>query len=315
MTNKVEEEIKKHKNIVIARHVGPDLDALGSAISLKKAIKKKYPDKTVITPGAMPSNFSYIGKGDKELLLEDPLLIVTDTPNLERVDVQDISRYKKIIKLDHHPIIDVFGPYDIVRTDYSSASELIYFFLKEEGYELDKEIATLIYMGIICDTGRFLYAISKYTFGVTDDLVNNYHLNLEEIYENIYMRPLDHYKLESYLTNNFEVTENGLAKIIVEEDILNKYNASMGDIGDVINDYTHINEFLVWVIATYNKRTGNYKVNIRSRGPRVNLISESYCGGGHKFASGVRSITKENVYKLFDDLDEACRSYNENKEC
>ncbi len=48
----IDEEIKKYNNIVIARHVRPDLDALGSQLALKYSLSLKYPDKNILAVGA-----------------------------------------------------------------------------------------------------------------------------------------------------------------------------------------------------------------------------------------------------------------------
>ena len=52
-------EIKKYKKIYIARHIGPDPDAFGSQIALKRSIKLTFPDKEVplIHPTIPPTLF------------------------------------------------------------------------------------------------------------------------------------------------------------------------------------------------------------------------------------------------------------------
>ena len=39
--------IKKYQNIVIARHIGVDPDAMASQVGLRDAIKKTFPDKPI----------------------------------------------------------------------------------------------------------------------------------------------------------------------------------------------------------------------------------------------------------------------------
>ena len=48
---RIYKEIKKFNNIVIARHIGPDPDALGSQFALKELIKYKFPNKNVYAVG------------------------------------------------------------------------------------------------------------------------------------------------------------------------------------------------------------------------------------------------------------------------
>ena len=83
---KIYKEIKKHKKIVLARHIGPDPDALGSTLGLKEIILNTFPGKEVYAVGTPASRHKYIGELDifDESLYEDALLIVLDTPDLKR---------------------------------------------------------------------------------------------------------------------------------------------------------------------------------------------------------------------------------------
>ena len=85
---RIYKKIKQYNKIVIARHVGPDPDALGSSIGLKHIIKNTFPDKEVYVIGTPASTFKYIGELDQfsEDMYIDSLLIVTDTPDKKRVD-------------------------------------------------------------------------------------------------------------------------------------------------------------------------------------------------------------------------------------
>ena len=57
-----------------------------------------------------------------------------------------------------------------------------------------------------------------------------------------------------------------------------------------------------------------YKVNIRSRGPIINQIAAKYGGGGHPYASGVRTDKKEYIDALLKDLSLCCKEYKESEE-
>ena len=57
--------IKKYNNIVIARHIGADPDALGSQFALKELIKENFSDKSVYAVGSTASKFRFMGCLDK----------------------------------------------------------------------------------------------------------------------------------------------------------------------------------------------------------------------------------------------------------
>ena len=103
--------ILKYDNIYLARHVGVDPDAMGSTCALKNSILLTFPNKHVKLLGTGSSRFSYFGKFDKqEEILDNSLLIVCDTPDIKRIDgVDDLNKFKDIIKIDHHPFIEKFS--------------------------------------------------------------------------------------------------------------------------------------------------------------------------------------------------------------
>ena len=53
----------------------------------------------------------------------------------------------------------------------------------------------------------------------------------------------------------------------------------------------YIKDIYVWCFVTHDAKNNLYKVNIRSKGPIINEIASKYHGGGHKYASGVRTST------------------------
>ena len=83
---KIYKEIKKYNNIVIARHIGVDPDALASQLALKESIKLTFPKKSVYAVGNGSTKFSYMGHLDKLEEFDNILLIVLDTPDKKRID-------------------------------------------------------------------------------------------------------------------------------------------------------------------------------------------------------------------------------------
>ena len=91
-------QIKKYNKIVIARHIGADPDALGSALGLKEAILNTFPTKEVYAIGTPAARHRYIGSLDKftDDMYQNSLLIVLDTPILKRIDGVDVSKFKYV---------------------------------------------------------------------------------------------------------------------------------------------------------------------------------------------------------------------------
>ena len=307
------EAIKSYNNIVIARHVGVDPDAMASAIALKKSIKKTFPDKNVFAVGNGSVKFNFMGSLDKGLdfdQMNDILLIVTDTPDKKRVDMEELTHYEKSIKIDHHPFIEKFCDIEYIDEEKSSASEIIYDLLNSTDLVLDKEICEIIFAGIVADTNRFLFSNSKpETFNIVSEMIEKYNIDIMKVYYNLYKRPLSEVKFFGYMASNIEATENSFGYIKINKDVVNSYGVDPANGGNLINEFNNIGELLVWLTATEDEKNKVIRVSVRSRGPIINKVLEKHGGGGHALASGAKLKTFEEVDKLILDLDNLCKEY------
>jgi phosphoesterase RecJ-like protein len=306
-------EIKKYKKIYIARHIGPDPDAYASQMALKRSIKLTFPSKEVYAVGTSVSRFKYFGKLDKvdSYDYENALLIVTDTPDNKRVDIENFLNFKHVIKIDHHPKVDNFGEIEYIREDASSASELVYEILEKTKLKVDSDIAGDIYIGIVSDTNRFLFNTNSKTLEIVSNMIKKYKLDIESLYRKVYAKPLCEVRLMGHIASSLKVDKYGFANIEIDEDVISSLGCDLSAVSNMINDFNNINEILVWAFVSFDQKNKLYKVNIRSRGPVINEIASKYNGGGHKFASGVRTESKESIESLLKDLSNVCKEYKE----
>ena len=316
---KIYELIKKYDNIVIARHIGVDPDAMASSFALKNSVLLTFPDKHVRLAGTGSSRFSYFGKFDKsEDVKDNTLLIVTDTPDIKRIDgVSDLTKFSDIVKIDHHPFIEKFSENSIEYIDVNagSASQIVLELIQSTDLLMDKQIAEQIFWGIVSDTNRFMYndSTSK-TFHLVGDLLEKYDLDLQKLYAPLYARPLEEVRLEGYIATNMQITENGVGYIKITNAILEEYKTDAAAPGNMIGDFNYIDGILVWMFITEDVKNENYRISIRSRGPIVNNVAEKYNGGGHNYACGARITDISLSDKLVKDLDELCLKYKKEKE-
>ena len=308
--------IEEFDNIVIARHIGVDPDALCSQLALRDSIRLTYKDKHVIAIGTGSSKFLSFGKLDKLEEFDDALLIVLDTPDKRRIDGANPDNFKYSIKIDHHPFIEKTCDLEIIEDDKTSTSEIIMNIIKNTDLKCDKDIAENLYMGLISDSNRFLFnSVTSNTFDLVSYYLKKYKFDLKEVYTKLYLRPLNEVRLEGYISSNIKVSKNGLAHILISDKIINEYEVDSASAGNMVNNYNFIKEILVWVTITEDIKNKQFRVSVRSRGPEVNKVLENHGGGGHKFASGVRVEKKEEALKIVEELEDLLEKYNseENK--
>ncbi len=309
---KIYKKIKEYDKIIIARHVGPDPDAIASETALRDSIRLTFPEKECYAVGLGVSKFKYYGILDKieNEKYDHSLLIVLDCPNLHRIDGIENLKYQEILKIDHHPAEDIKGPVDWTDETSCSTCQMIAELILKSPLKLDTKIAGNLYLGIVSDSDRFLlpYTTTK-TFKIVEELINKSKVDFTSIYSYLYDRSLDEVRFQGYLALNMQVTENGLGYLVIPADIVKKYNVDIATPSNLINSFNYIREVVVWTFITEDAKNKSYKVSIRSHGPIINETAAKYNGGGHKYASGARLNNEEEINNFLKDLDLVCEEY------
>ena len=315
--SKILNKIVEYNSIVIARHIGADPDALGSQFGLKQLINELYPDKKVYAVGTIASKFRFMGSTDKTegVDFSKSLLIVLDVPDLKRIEgIDDVKKFDYIIKIDHHPVVDVYADIELIDITASSASQIVLDMIFNLELELSSEVASKLYLGIVSDTDRFLHDCTTYkTLELVSKLVKTTNINLTSLYESYYMRPLNEVRFQGYIYENMIVNSNGLGYIKISDKTMKEFGVDAASAGNMINNLKYVNEIIVWVFLSEDVKSNIIRANIRSRGPFINEVAIKHGGGGHKYASGVRLNSWEDADKLISDLDNLVMEYKNNK--
>ncbi|MDD4644323.1 MAG: bifunctional oligoribonuclease/PAP phosphatase NrnA [Bacilli bacterium] len=321
MHKQIYNKIKKYNTIVIARHIGPDPDALGAQIGLRDIILHNFPNKKVYAVGAPTAKFKYLGTLDRlndEIELDKSLLIVIDTPDRKRIDGVETTQFKESIKIDHHPFMEKVCDIEWIDDTASSTCQMIIELCSRTKLQLSKYGAERLFMGLIADTNRFLFNHSNVamikTFDLVKYLLSSSKIEVTPLYANLYMRNFNEIKLQGFIAQNMVVTDNGVGYIKLTDEIIKEHNVDAASAGNMVNNFNYIDGVLVWLMISEDVKQNLIRINIRSRGPIINTVAEEYNGGGHKFASGVRVPSYEETYEIIEKLDKLCKEYKENME-
>jgi phosphoesterase RecJ-like protein len=198
----------------------------------------------------------------------------------------------------------------------SSTCQMIIELCMNTKLELSKYGAERLFMGLVADTNRFLFNHSNEATIKTFDLVK-YLLSVSKIettplYTDLYMRSINEIKLQGYISQNIVVTDNGVGYVKLTDDLIKEFGVDAASAGNMVNNFNYIDGILVWLMMAEDVKQNIIRINIRSRGPVINMIAEEYNGGGHKFASGARVPSYNEAYQIVDKLDQLCKEYKEN---
>lgn len=309
---KIIQTIKEFDTIIIHRHIRPDPDALGSQAGLKEMIKHSFPEKQVYVVGEDDPSFTFLVKMDQidDALYKDALVIVCDTANTARISDDRYDLGKQIIKIDHHPNVDIYGDLQWVDPTYSSTSEMIcqlFTDAKTVGFQLNDAAARLLYAGIVGDTGRFLFPnTTTRTFQFASELVT-YEFDRPALYAGIYNMADKIARLSGYMLQHFERSSSGMSMVKLTKEVLDMYDIAPSETGQLVGVLGDIEGIKAW--ALFIEEADMIRVRLRSKGPTINGIASKYNGGGHPLASGATVYTWEEADLLIADLEKACIAF------
>lgn len=296
--------------INIISHKSPDGDNMGSTLGLYLSLKEKYKNKTIniIKPDDIPSKYKFIEETkfyDDDMSDCDVLLVIDCADERRLLNEDNLKFAKKIINIDHHKSNKYFGDINYVLEEYSSSAEIVYDIIKELELPMNKEIATMLYIGIDTDTGRFMYS------STTDETMQKvsklmcYGIDINEIniklYRSMSKNIFDLYKLAINKINFYK----DFAYLVLENDDFLKTNTSRDDTDDILAFLQGLEDYDM--IAIIKEVKDIYKVSLRSKYKYdVGSIGEDFDGGGHKYAAGL-------TYKgSLDELVKRLKGYVDN---
>ena len=298
-------QIKKYNNIVIVRHTGPDPDALGAQLALRDILRDKFRRKNIYALGNPASRFKHLGTLDKlEDNMSNTMLIVLDTPDVKRIDGVNLKDYDYIIKIDHHPFVEAYADIELIDDTASSTCQILLEMFLSLNIHISTSVAEKLYTGIISDTDRFLHDYTSVkTFELVTKLLKLTKLDFTKVYAPLYTRPIEEIKFQGYIFQNLTLTENGVAYIKIDEDLLKEYGVDSASPGNMINELKFVKDIVIWVFFSEDIKSNLIRANIRSNGPIINDIASRFGGGGHKYASGARLTSWQQTDNLILELD------------
>lgn len=306
----IKQLLSKPKNIVIIPHKNPDGDAVGASLGLYHFLKGQKHHVNVITPNDYPDFLKWMPsetlviKYDNETekgntLIENADLIFTlDFNALNRIGALEmpVTNSKAIkIMIDHHQEPDNYAKFIYSDVSMSSTCEMIYNFLDMLGEvnQIDANIATCLYTGIMTDTGSFKFSCTTtQTHKIIGTLIEK-GANNTQIHNNIY----DTYSynqlqlLGCALKNLRVLPEYNTAYITLSQEELNTFNFKKGDTEGFVNYGLALKGIVFSIIFIENNQEGIVKISLRSKGDfSVNEFAKTHFeGGGHINAAGGKS--------------------------
>ncbi len=325
--NEFSELLLKNDNYLIVTHERPDGDALGSSFAMLNLLKGCGKTVKLLLPEELPEKYLDFVSHDYRDHIDTyeragiSWCISLDNTGLDRAGVglrNNLADFKlPIINIDHHPDNQLFGDHNLIVPTASATAEIVFRIAhsQPDKWKITPEIATLLMLGIIMDTGGFRYDnTSAESMEISAEL-----LRLKADHHNIinnmfYSKHLPYVQFEAELmTNHLKVDPSGrFGWIYIPDFLVKRYGIDMKNTEGLIEGLRSIGG--MDVVALMQRKDDGYKVSLRSKNPNFSVakIARQLNGGGHEMAAGclikteslqsAENILMAHVERIFDEI-------------
>ena len=304
--NAVLKIISRHQKFLVSSHHNPDADAVASALAMALYLKSLGKQVSVLNEDSCPEWLKFLPataifkKAADIKDLEYDAAIVLDCGDLERVGGvgKFIEKGKPLVNIDHHVTNDRFGSVNVVQPKASSTCEMLFDLLKEARHPLNKNIAMLLYAGIMTDTGSFRYEnTSAHSHAVAEQLMA-FKFSAAQMYDRLYIGiPVADMKMFTDVIHQAQLLDhNRVYCVSLSKKAAEAFSKSF-DLKEKIFAFLRSTEGIEVVVILTEINPKEVRINLRSQNNfDVASLAQQFNGGGHKKASGC---------KIYDSLGRA----------
>jgi phosphoesterase RecJ-like protein len=292
--------VREDTAFVLASHEKPDGDALGSMAAMQGLLSMLGKDSAMfISPSDLPLPDEYGLLALDALISEPPPDIATrtvvflDCGNVDRNPAGVLRSGAHLLNIDHHHDNTLFGTVNHVVADASCTAEIVWDLMHGLGIAPDREIAEALYVGLITDTGRFMYEnTTPRAHEMAAELIEA-GVDVPGIYRRLYEdMPAARLTLLGIALTGVQRFDDGeLALIALTAEDFAAAGAQEGDSEGIIDHLRALRGAKVAVLVRdvlQGERSGQRKVSLRATGEDVDVsvIARAQGGGGHTRAAG-----------------------------
>ena len=311
------ELIESHQRFLIASHIRPDGDAIGSALAMKRILTRLGKDAKLVLDEDIIGTFDRFYR-EGELEVYDPeksdysdreVLIMLDAGEWLRLGCVGAMMSKhsgQKVCVDHHIAQGDFDGLMIRDAKSPSTTVIVHRFIKFLEMEFDFELAEPIYLGIIVDTQNFhLPNTTEETHHIAADCLKA-GVESHRVHEPIYGTTLfSRLRLMSAAFQTLEIRCNGIVGVMHTSQAMFKETEAVETDDDGFVDFVRTVEGVRIGIYIREENNGTVKVSWRAKGDNNIVISaQKFGGGGHIRAAGatITGSLEEAKKMVLDDL-------------
>ncbi len=285
-------------NILVASHIRPDGDALGSTLAFALWLHSLGKTVTAWNEDGVTQKYRYLPR--HELIIPPDstprafdVLIALDNSVKSRLGtvLDSVTSVGTLINIDHHISNEGYGDLNYVDPSAPATGQILYEFFQERDVKLSVEVADNLFAAISTDTGSFQYAgTDSRTFQAASALVAA-GVDVAVLSRKMYdSQPRRRFDLLRHALNEARFSCDGhLASFSLSRAAADQLGVLPEDNEGVIDNLRSV-EGVVVAVFFEELPEGRVRISARSKDLRVDVcgICQLFGGGGHPLAAGAR---------------------------
>jgi phosphoesterase RecJ-like protein len=295
--------LRQAMKFVVVTHENPDGDALGSLIAMQEVLQTLGKDALMFIDEyefPLPQEYRFLALqghvSSPPEDLDERTLVFLDCGNVERNRAAEALQHPgaHILNIDHHHDNTRFGTVNLVDPHSSCTAEIVWDLMHGLGVPPSQTTAEALYVGLITDTGRFMYENTGPRAHVMAAELIEAGVDVHEMYRRVYEGvPFGKLALLARGLGNVQRFDGGqltLTALSAEDFALSDAEESYSE--GVIDHLRAVEGTLVAALVRErlcpNGSPTTRKVSLRSSDGRVDVsaIAREVGGGGHRQAAG-----------------------------
>jgi len=295
MIQEIAHAIQFNQRFLVATHIRPDGDAVGSVLAMTKMLRQlgKQADAYCNDPVPMAYRFLPLVETIRDRVSQPSryeVAILVDCGDFGRVGTalaDAITQVPFLIGIDHHVSHEGFGNIFWNDAGASSTCEMLYDLSLRLSLTVDSDLATALYTGILADSGAFRFSnTNQRVLEIAARLVAagaHPAFIAEQVYDSTSVQSLR--LLARILATLSFYGEDRLATAEISQEMFSETGSSPSDAEGFINFLRSVRT-VAMAILFREGADGKIHVSLRSKGTTdVAAFARRRGGGGHRHAA------------------------------
>lgn len=295
--------VESGRAFVLATHINPDGDAIGSEIGLARYLRATGAEVRIVNHDPIPCVLDFLEGDGLHVERFDPAVHGVLLERADRVVVLDNSapdrfgrlepplraHARKVLCIDHHPTRGTPWGDNILDEEASATAAIVYELLRVRGFAVDPRTAEALYVGLATDTGFFRFnSTTPRAHEIAAELMRA-GADPARCYQQVYERNSEAYtRLLGRALAGVRLDAGGrVATVFVTRPMIADCRAEDVDTSEITTALLAMDGVRIALLFR-ELDGGRVKVSLRSKGELdVHGLAAEFGGGGHRNASGI----------------------------